>query len=328
MKSYGLSITLVAIILTILGFVQLETISGLPVRIINGNSYVLAPIGLVPIQCVTELPENGAHVRPSEEDENQMIVDIYSPEYPDQIIDSYKIPPCTEKFPVSEEELYAQSNKAAFPSDYDGWLAYTSYDNSGVSLDSFLGNFSVPDTPASTPAVLYVFTGLQNVNWIPKVDPIPIVFDIIQPVLQYPGDLGNYWSVKSWYVTVRSGVQVTKELKLNVGDTVFGNMTRTGPQSWFIGSQSVETKKSVGLTTTHKTLASQPWAYTTVECYGCEGCGTEPTQSIDFTEMILTQGSQIVSPNWTAFQSPNPICDTTANIMSPETVTFTFGQSD
>ena len=23
-------------------------------------------------------------------------------------------------------------------------------------------------------------------------------FDILQPVLQYPGDAGNYWSVKSW----------------------------------------------------------------------------------------------------------------------------------
>jgi len=31
-------------------------------------------------------------------------------------------------------------------------------------------------------------TGLQNINWIPKVTPLPSVdFDIIQPVLQYPG---------------------------------------------------------------------------------------------------------------------------------------------
>ena len=36
-------------------------------------------------------------------------------------------------------------------------------------------------------------------SWIPKVDPHPSqAFDIIQPVLQYPGDNGDYWSVKSW----------------------------------------------------------------------------------------------------------------------------------
>lgn len=33
------------------------------------------------------------------------------------------------------------------------------------------------------------------------MDPEPSqAFDIIQPVLQYPGDSGNYWSVKSWCV--------------------------------------------------------------------------------------------------------------------------------
>jgi hypothetical protein len=41
--------------------------------------------------------------------------------------------------------------------------------------------------------VLYLFTGLQNVDWIPIVDPTPEAFDIIQPVLQYPADSGYGW---------------------------------------------------------------------------------------------------------------------------------------
>lgn len=59
-------------------------------------------------------------------------------------------------------------------------------------------------SPASTPDILYIFTGLQNIDWIPKVDPEPsAAFDIIQPVLQYPGDGGDYWSVKSWCARAR-----------------------------------------------------------------------------------------------------------------------------
>ena len=43
--------------------------------------------------------------------------------------------------------------------------------------------------------------GVYLRSWIPKVDPEPSQdFDIIQPVLQYPGDSGNYWSVRSWCV--------------------------------------------------------------------------------------------------------------------------------
>ncbi len=51
------------------------------------------------------------------------------------------------------------------PSDYDGWLEYAAYQNN-VGFRSFLGTFSVPDTPAATPDVLYLFTGLQNIEYV------------------------------------------------------------------------------------------------------------------------------------------------------------------
>jgi len=298
-------------VLLVLWFSVCESI---PIKKINGKTFALTPVGLVPASCVTELPQNGAHVR--QDSSGSLHADIHSTES-DQLIDSFKIPLCEESI----------LTKGPFPPDYDGWLAYTSFNNE-QPLTSFLGSFSVPDTPSSNPDILYVFTGLQNVDWVPKVDPIPTKFDIIQPVLQYPGDEGNYWSVKSWYVTVRDGVQVTKELKLDVGDVVFGNMTMTGNDTWFIGSTSTKTGQSVSLSATHEVLKSQPWAYTTVECYGCSGCPTEPTQSIQFTSLTLNQGSSPVTPQWQAFQSPNPICDTTAVINSPESVTMTFGSQE
>ena len=38
------------------------------------------------------------------------------------------------------------------------------------------------------------------------------------------------------------------------------------------------------------TLKNQPWAYVTLECYGCHGCSTYPTKPIEFTEIKLRLG--------------------------------------
>jgi len=48
--------------------------------------------------------------------------------------------------------------------------AYTAF-NYTPGFSSFLGDFSVPALPANDPEVLYLFTGLQNIDWIPVVDP-------------------------------------------------------------------------------------------------------------------------------------------------------------
>jgi len=207
------------------------------------------------------------------------------------------------------------------PDTYDGWLAYTAFNNP-TSFETFLGYFSVPDAPQSDPQVLYVFTGLQNVDWIPLVDPPPNVFDIIQPVLQYQ----NYgWGLRSWYVTLNNGVQVSRQISINAGDNIYGNMTRLSGNTWYIGGTSTQSKETTSLTVDKSVLASQPWSYTTVECYGCSGCSTEPTQPIQFTKMSLTDSSGPVTPSWKAYQSPSPICNTRAQINSPSSVTFNFG---
>jgi len=210
--------------------------------------------------------------------------------------------------------------------DYDGWLAYTTYhDPAGFS--SFLGYFSVPQAPQNTPDVLYLFTGLQNVDWIPLVDPEPPVFDIIQPVLQYPGDAGNYWSVKSWYVTLDTGAINSAEIEVASGDNIFGNMTNIGPENWYIGGTSSQTGQTSAITVRHKQrLTSQPWAYNTLECYGCGDCTYQPSNPIQFTKLaLLDVNEKPVTPNWVTHVSPNPVCTSNrAQVQSPATVTITF----
>ena len=53
------------------------------------------------------------------------------------------------------------------PPGYDGWLQYTAYKDEG-GFDSFVGEMSVPDIPKAEPQLLYLFPGLQNIDWIPK----------------------------------------------------------------------------------------------------------------------------------------------------------------
>lgn len=64
------------------------------------------------------------------------------------------------------------ARKLQLPADYDGWLEYanTTYFSTG-GYSSFLGTFTVPSgaLPPVAPQELYLFTGLQNIDWIPKV---------------------------------------------------------------------------------------------------------------------------------------------------------------
>ena len=157
------------------------------------------------------------------------------------------------------------------PPDYDGWLQYTAFEDSG-GFDSMVATMSVPDIPKSKPQILYIFPGLQNIDWIPKVDPEPTSanpFDIIQPVLQYPASgFHKGWSVKSWYVTVNAGALFSKEIDVKTGDAIVGVMNRTGPDSYVVSSKLASDGTATVQSATNNRLKIQPWAYNTIECYG------------------------------------------------------------
>jgi len=274
-----------------------------------GKDYINTPIGRLPPRCVHKV-RSGSEI---EEMDNGVVI-IKHPSHA-----AYALPPCS----VSSSIIRADRNGRPF--EYDGWLAYTTF-HYATGMNSFLGYFTVPNAPQSNPEVLYIFTGLQNVDWIPIVDPEPPVFDIIQPVLQYPGDDGNYWSVKSWYVTLDSGVVVSDEIEVAVGDNIFGNMTKTGLTTWYIGGVSSQTRRTSAITVTKNRLALQPWAYNTLECYGCGGgCPYEPTTPTQFTKLqIQDNKGKSITPQWVPHTSPNRLCHEKATINSPTSVTISF----
>jgi hypothetical protein len=210
----------------------------------------------------------------------------------------------SKKTKTNTHELGAKvtASGGPLPPDYDGWLSYTSLNVTDVGktggFDSFTSTMSVPDKPQGEPQVLYFFPGLQNEDWIPKVDPLPTdsdPFDIIQPVLQYPGGFfSSGWELKSWYVTINAGALYSSGMSVKEGDAILCNMTRTGEDSWVVKGQ-VGDKVQTQSATNADRLKVQPWAYSAVtECYGCDGCETFPTKPITFTDNKLYQAGELV----------------------------------
>ena len=234
----------------------------LPRSVINGDEYTATPNGWILSHCVWEA---------------------------ESMEESVPLPPCAALVNKANPVLVSRRPKGPTPNplppDYDGWLQYAAV-NSSAGYDAMTNKMSVPDTPKSRPQILYLFPGLQNIDWIPKISPEPMQshFDIIQPVLQYPflsaaasaapanADAGaGEWGLRSWYVTVDSGAKMSTEIVAPAGDSVLCNMTKTGSDSWIVDSVLASSGKHTTQAVTETRLAVQPWAYVTVECYGCSG---------------------------------------------------------
>jgi hypothetical protein len=271
------------------------------------------PFGMVPRTCVHKV-ENGAHIEEGHHSKEGAKVGVPGKKahtlYPRDICQQWK-----------NNKRANNTTGTGNLKQYDGWLAYTTFHHP-PGIDYFGGFFSVPESPASSPQILYLFTGLQNVDWIPIVDPEPQVFDIIQPVLQY--SYGS-WEVKNWYVTLGSDVLYSDAFSTSPGDNIFGNMTKIGSEKWYIGAYSQKNPaSSCSLTVSRPRLASQPWAYNTAECYGCCGCACEPTNSCVFSKLVLKNKGQVVTPAWVPHTTPNKLCREKAVVNSPSEVTLSF----
>ena len=273
----------------------------------NAPKYTRIPFGRsVLSHCLHEIPSGSSHVSLSNGDT------LVTP--PNGI--SYTIPKCKSEHPVFRFEKPTAAAAAPppaadvtnfgrpLPPDYDGWLQYTELNITDVDgkkgFDQFTSYMSVPDIPKEAAQQLFFFPGLQNIDWIPKVDPEPTEstpFDIIQPVLQYPGGFfGREWALKSWYVTINAGALYSSALTVKEGDQIFCNMTRTGENSFIVRGTVNSTGKSTEQSATNARLTNQPWAYSAVaECYGCDGCKTFPTKPIVFSENKLYENGNLFS---------------------------------
>lgn len=263
-------------------------------------------VGVYPEGCVVEIPD-GAQVFQHDRSFTVIFADGEEIEYeedircrPESLPERILAILQAEGLPVPDERLA------------HGWQAWTTYYHQS-GINSFPGYFTVPDIPEETTfnQILYIFTGLQNINWVPEpYGPEPWgKFDIIQPVLELFGKEG--WQLQSWYVPLPGMAKTSRTMNVNPGDNIFGNMTLTGPSSWTIISQSTETGEAVTLDVTNEdVLVSQPWAYTTLEVYNVDGCSQYPDNDILFTDMDMYDDSgNALKVNWVAHTGQVQVCE-------------------
>ena len=204
---------------------------------------------------------------------------------------------------------------------YQGWNAYTA-DIQETTYTKFYANWNVPAAPANpdSSSVLFFFTGLQNAGGNPTID-------IIQPVLQF-GDRSAAggclcWAIASWYVPTSGRSFVSPLKRVSTPSSIFGNMTQTGSQCWYISATdgSVVTPLSV----CQPTLVSQPQAFVTEEAYA-QSCADYPpsSTSLAFKNIQLWGASgSPVTPSWrTIYGTPN--CNSVVTVNSPSQVTFSW----
>jgi len=274
------------------------------------GEYSLTPFGYHPNACIHKVPD-GSHIIDIDRETGFIIV------YPDGHKELH--PPCSEK-------VHNVTNL-----DGEGWQVWTKYytGNNNTDVNIFLGNFTVPQAPQEYKRqTLFIFTGLQNIDWVPP-DPRPKVpFAIIQPVLQYGlsvGGGGRLWSLASWYVTLSDGFIVSEFKTVEPGDVIFGNMTKLAKDSWFIGSYVRHKAIATTLIVTKKVLTVMPWAYVTLEVYGVTSCAQYPKNSASiFTDLILYQNGQLIEPKWGVQEQKGAICGAKAQVISPSEVHLNF----
>jgi hypothetical protein len=309
------------------------------------SAYVPTPVGWMLRSCVNEVPSGS--VLTSEEGGRVLVTPPSS-----AVSEAYYLPPCvgSESEPIYLPHGLAPRNSQKvggggvggrnlqLPPDYKGWVEYANVTSPDMQtgFEAFTSVFTTPSTlPAQVPDELFLFPGLQNIDWIPLVDPEPkAAFDIIQPVIQYPADGGNHYSVKSWWVTLDMGAAYSPELALEPGDAIFGNMTKTGASAWYIDSVNMRTGESTHITASGlgPRLKNQPWAYVTLECYGCSSCSTYPSgnSSSSFEDMLLTTvAGKPFSPSWQANAKPDPnkFCHESIELINASNVNIYFDRT-
>jgi len=299
---------LLILIVTLCGAIQLK-------------GWQLTPVGLAHPSCIHRVP-SGTEV-------NKINGEMFITK-PNGAVS--KIPKCD--YPWVQPPSKKVNNSTHVKDFAPGWKVWTTFQSkSPAGFSGFLGFFTIPDAPQNGDdgQTLFMFTGLQNENWIPgpNAPPAPQDFEIIQPVLQWgesAGGGGNYWTLASWYVTVYNGFLISDLISVNAGDTIFGNMTLVSPNTWLISGVVQSNSQATTLTAQKANLKVNPWAYCTLEVYDASGaCGEYPDNPQTYSRLSLYQGNwQPVIPTWQTNVTPDPICGETVTVEDPTHVTIHF----
>jgi len=291
---------------------------------------VLTPAGWMHPSCVHRAP-HGARV--THQERGGFHIEHESLEGGSAVV-----PPCNASAEGPPRATIHSAGNGARHSFHGGWQVYAKQQPSR-DVTSFLGSWNVPDEPKTyTGQTVFLFTGMQNIDWVPPDAGPSSKFDIIQPVLQYGPSAaggGRYWSISSWYVPLHDGwfaeAVYSDILKVKKGDSIFGNMTRTGDQEFFISTASAHLGNATSMKINKPLLQLQPWMYVTLESYADYDnltCDMWPSTPATFTNLHFTakDGTKI-QQDWQQL-TKNAVCnDSVATDSLAGKVVINFGSS-
>jgi len=127
------------------------------------------------------------------------------------------------------------------------------------------------------------------------------------------------------YVTLGADVLFSQLTQVASNVVIFGNMTKIGPDAWYINAVDTSTNVNTDLTVTRTILSSQPWIYVTLEVYDVGTCDQYPPagSKFSYSKIQLFEDGKEVSPQWsvgTQGQTP-PICNAQITINTPAHLT-------
>jgi hypothetical protein len=192
----------------------------------------------------------------------------------------------------------------------EGLITYALWDSGSTLITRFSTTWTVPQLPTtSSGQVIYLFNGLEYIGCSSAA--------ILQPVLQYAfaaGAGGNYWSIRSWYVTPSGPVMRSpSQIQVQPGQVLVGLITQTavrvktavsGP--WY--SYTCEFQGIPDTTLQVQNVQRLHLACETLEAYSMTRASDYPASpNTAFTDIDILTGSSHPALTWKAV---NRVADT------------------
>ncbi len=172
---------------------------------------------------------------------------------------------------------------------YDGYIVWYSY-NGPLAVGTMLTtDWTVPLEPAATDN--------QDIAFFNDILTSAGGGDILQPVLDYNGEVRNHWAIESEHCCISGNDMQTTPIDVDPGDAIRGTVTGTGCdstgvcQGWTVTTADMTNGQSTTLSTTAPMGTPNGVSPGSLETYGVTACDLFPANGeVVFTDNVATGG--------------------------------------
>ena len=172
------------------------------------------------------------------------------------------------------------------PATYDGYIVYYVYDGSLAAGTSLSTQWTVPLEP--------IDTADQDIAFFNDILTTAGGGDILQPVLDYNGEVRNHWAIESEHCCLSGNDLQTTPIDVNAGDLILGTITGTECdatgvcEGWTVTTADVSSGQSTTLHTTAPMGIPDGVSPGSLETYGVTACDMFPASGeVTFADNTL-----------------------------------------